>query len=171
MADIKIDSRKVMKVLSNVTKGIGDMSPLFKSIGDLELSETRMRLKEGLSPEFDYWPDPISLRKGRGPETAKKNDYKGKANPWAYVIKSNYHATPPGYRFFDASRGDKPLQSSGKLLKSIGRAYGKDYAIVGTNIEYAPELQNGRFPFLGINEQTIESVNEAFEAYFRRISR
>lgn len=176
MADIKIDAKKLILRLSKISSGLKDMTQLFKNIADLELSQTRKRFIDQQDPESNDWPDPITLRRGVGPETGSGARSSGLTqqqldNPWAYVVASNFHATPPRYRFFDRSKGDKALRDTGNLLNSIGIAYGKDYAIVGTNLKYATNLQNGRFPFLGINKKTDENVRTATQSFLRRLSK
>lgn len=166
MDDLKISIQgNITQSLRNLSNQIQDMTPVFKDIADLEWSQTKLRFNKQQDPDGKKWPDPFTLRKGTGPETGSGKFAKTKG--WDYVVNSNFKATPPGYRFFDASRGDKILRDTGTLFNSIGRAYGPDYAIVGTNISYAPKLQNGRFPFLGINIRTLRNVNFVVNKYMK----
>lgn len=149
------------------------MTPVFKDIADSELSQTKLRFIDEKDPDDKSWPKPISIRRGEGDETgsgerSRKATWTSK-QAWEYVLASNYHATPPKWRFFDSSSGDKILRDTGMLLKSMGRAYGKDYAVVGTNREYAPALQNGRFKFLGINDLTYNNIDKTISSYFKRL--
>lgn len=167
MASIKVDIREVIYGLSNIRKKIDDMSPFFKSIADMELAQTKIRYRNQEDPSGKKWPDPITIRRdgstvaGRGQFTREQS--------WNYVLKSNFHAAPPGWHFFDKSRGDKVLRDTGKLYQSLGRDYGTDYAIVGTNTEYSDKLQSGRFPFLGINERTQRNISKSLKSYIRGI--
>ena len=166
MIAIKIDDKEVQKGLLKVAGFIGDMSKAFKAIADLELSQTKLRYKNEQDPKGKPWPDPITIRRDG---TGSRNTKYTKDQLWGYVLKSNYHAAPPGYHFFSRSRGDKVLRDSGQLMLSIGRAYGKGFALVGTNKTYAKKLQSGRFPFLGINKKTYDNIEKTFTQFFRKI--
>lgn len=159
MATITL-SGNALTAIVELENRLEDMSPAFKDIADHELSETKLRYVKQQDPEGTPWPDPITIRRdgGGGANTAF-------TDPWAYVVASNFHAAPPGYHFFDRGRGDKVLRDTGTLFNSISRAYGSDFAVVGTNIEYAQKLQSGRFPFLGINAKTEENVLKVVEFY------
>lgn len=141
------------------------MSPAFKDIADYEWSQTRLRYTKETDPQGNKWAKPFTIRRnGDGGTNTQFN------NPWGYVVASNYKAAPPGFHFFDPGRGDKIMRDTGTLFNSIGRAYGKDFAIVGTNIEYAKENQNGTNgktarPFLGINNKTLSNVKKVVRFY------
>lgn len=172
MASVKINEN-ITKGLRELEKRLEDMTPVFKALADLELGQTKIRFTDQKDPEGKKWPEPNTIRRGKGPETGsgsrtKTTAWSGK-EAWDYVVASNHYATPPGWRFFNKAKGDKVLRDTGMLLKSIGRAYGKDFARVGTNREYAPKLQSGRFPFLGLNEKTMENVSETLSIYFKRL--
>lgn len=188
MADIKIVNN-ISKSLNELSKKLVDMSPVFKALADLELSQTKLRFIDEKDPEGKKWPEPFTLRRdptGAAARTSFRNrvrrqlqkDYQRKVSnaeaashidPWNYVKASNYHAAPPGFRFFDKSVGDKALRDTGLLLKSIGRAYSKNFAVVGTNTEYAKKLNDGRFPFLGLNQKTVENVENVTTQYLKRL--
>ena len=59
------------------------------------------------------------------------------------------------------------MRDTGSLFNSLGISYGKDYAMVGTNVEYAQKLQDGRFPFLGASKETNSNINNAVEAFVK----
>lgn len=172
MYNLKI-KENITKKLSELSKKIEDMTPVFKALADLELMQTKLRFEDEKDPEGTKWENPFTIRRGVGEETGSGSRTKRsgwtKKQAWEYVKQSNFHATPPKWRFFDASKGDKILRDSGILFKSIGRKYEKDSAIVGTNISYGKKLQNGRFPFLGINEKTLENVESVTMNYFKRL--
>lgn len=164
MVTITVNSKQVTDQLNKLVAALKDPSPAFRDIADLELAQTKSRFLRQVDPDGKKWAEPFTIRRG-GPG-AVNTQYN---NPWAYVKASNYHAAPPGYRFFDSSRGDKILRDTSTLFNSISRAYGKDYAVVGTNVEYAKKHQYGEGvkerPFLGINKTTIENVRSIFLKY------
>lgn len=170
MADIKIVNN-VSKSLNNLSKKLIDMTPVFKDLADLELSQTKLRFVDEKDPQGKDWPEPFTIRRGIGDQTGSGERTKKSAwsrfDAWRYVVASNFHATPPNFRFFDKSKGDKILRDTGILLKSIGRAYSKTFAIVGTNTEYAKKLNDGRFPFLGLNQKTVENVENVTTQYLK----
>lgn len=161
---IVFDIRDATKKLDKLNTGLLDMTQMFKNIADLELSQTRLRYRKEEDPDGKKWPDPITIRRdGNG----RRSGQFTREQSWNYVLKSNYHAAPPGWHFFDKQRGDKILRDTGTLFNSLGIAYGKDYAMVGTNVEYADKLQNGRFPFLGVNEKTEKNIRSAVTAFVK----
>lgn len=160
MAKVTISSRKLNAGLAELVKRLEDATPAFRDISDRELSATKLRFRDEKDPDGGLWPDPITIRRDGGAARRTQG-----LDPWAYVIASNYHATPIGWHFFDRARGDKVLRDTGTLFNSIGRDFGKNFALVGTNIEYSKKLQNGRFPFLGINRKTEENVRVTLESY------
>lgn len=160
MASISVNLQdNVSKELDKLAGKIDDMTPVFKDIADYEWSQTRLRYTKQVDPEGKRWPNPFTIRRDGGNARRMQG-----VDPWGYVVKSNYHAAPPGYHFFDAGRGDKIMRDTGTLFSSIGRSYGKDYAIVGTNIEYGKKNQEGDGvkprPFLGINKKTFDNVKK-----------
>lgn len=182
MANVKI-KETISKGIRNLEKRLKDMTPFFKAVADLELSQTKLRYKDEVDPDGNPWPDPFTIRRGKAWETGsgkrsfdvddsgvktRKTRWSA-SEAWEYVKASNFHATPPGWRFFGESRGDKKMVNTGVLQKSIGRYYSKDSAVVGTNIKYAKNLQDGRFPFLGINEQTQDNVSKSIDSYLKRL--
>lgn len=172
MADIKIRSN-IAKNLRDLSKQLQDMTPVFKDLADLELSQTKLRFQSQEDPQGKKWPEPNTIRRGTGPETGSgartKTTSWSPKEAWDYVLASNHHATPPNWRFFDAGKGDKILRDTGLLLKSIGRVYSKSSALVGTNRQYGPKLQEGRFPFLGINKKTEDNVNTVMSLYLKKL--
>lgn len=140
------------------------MRPFYKRVSELELSNTKLRLREQVDPQGKKWPDPITIRRnGNG----RRNGEFTREQSWNYVLKSRFHAAPPGWHFFDRQRGDKVLRDTGTLFNSLGSFYGPDYAQVGTNLEYSVKLQNGRFPFLGINNKTIDNITKVVNSYMK----
>lgn len=167
MAEVTIDSKRLQDALNKLVSKLSDSTPAFKDIADLEWAQTRMRFTKQVDPDGKKWAEPFTIRRdGSGGRNTQFND------PWNYVVKSNYQAAPPGYHFFDSSRGDKILRDTSGLFNSIGRAYGKDYAVVGTNLEYARANQEGdgkrkARPFIGINQKTVENVLKVLKLYLQ----
>lgn len=164
MASITIDDKRVIKALKNLAKSLDDMTPFFKDVADLELSRTKVSYLKEVGPDGKKWDEPFTLRRG-GPGQVNTSF----EDPWRYVVASNYHAAPPGFRFFDRASGDKVLRDTGTMFNSISRAYSKTYAVVGTNVEYAKKHQYGdgvkQRAFLGINQQTIDDINKLIKEY------
>ena len=172
MVEIKSKNLEdVLKKLSLLRIAFTDMSQVFKDIADLELSQTKQRFVQQVDPDGKKWPTPFTLRKGTGPETANGPQRSGYTSQqrWNYVVASNHHATPPGFRFFSSSRGDKILRDTGRLFNSIGRSYGKDFAVVGTNVEYAKKHQDGegvrKRAFLGITQKTVQNIEDVINQW------
>lgn len=173
MASITINMNKVVGALKELESRLLDATPAFRDIADLELSQTLLRFKKEVDPNNKKWPIPHTIRRGTGPETGSGS--RTKTSGWTpseameYFVNSNFHAAPPGWRLFSRSQGDKILRDTGTLMNSIGRAYGKNYAIVGTNLEYAPKHQDGdgvkRRQFLGINKKTEQNVLDVVRSY------
>lgn len=159
MVEIKVELKKLVERLRSLEKQLVDMTPIFKDIADIELSETKLRYIEEVDPDHRKWAKPFTLRRGGPGQVNTAYD-----NPWAYVVASNYQAAPPGFHFFDSGSGDKILRDTSTMFNSIGRAYGKDFAAVGTNLEYAKKHQYGegvkKREFLGINKKTIENIDQ-----------
>lgn len=67
----------------------------------------------------------------------------------------------------------KKLQVTGQLIASFSTRYGKDFAVVGTNKEYAPQLHFGRNaiprmvarPFLGVTQDEIDEITDIFRRH------
>ena len=179
MASIVIDSnlKDLAKKIGTMTKKLEGMTPAFKDIADMELAETKFRYKMQIDPGGNPWPTSFTIRRGEYIETgsgARTKQQWNQADAWKYVVASNYHATPPGWRFFNEAFGDKILLDTGMLQKSLGRAYGKDYAMVGSNREYAVDVQEGRGkrkarPFIGINKNTYDNVETVMKKYIQGV--
>lgn len=168
---ISLNSKDVKKRINLLSSKLNDMTPFFRDIADKELSSTKKRFIEQVDPDGNPWPDSFTIRRGTGPETG--SGVRAISTGWQYVVNSNYHATPPGYRFFNKSKGDKILRDTGRLLKSLGRSYGKDYALVGTNVSYAKKHQEGigvkQRKILGINKMTLANIENSITFYLGRI--
>lgn len=138
------------------------LSPVFKAIGDLELSQTKLRYIKEEDPDGNPWPDPITIRKTAG----ESRDIQDHDEAWAFLVR--FHAIPKGWHFFDRGR-DKVMRDTGILFNSIQRLYTDTYAIVGTNTKYGKKLQEGRFRFLGINKKTEDNIKYVIDDFLRRI--
>lgn len=167
MASVTIDISKVIKGLTKIKVGVQDMSFFFRNVAELELSETKLRFRNQEDPDGKKWPDSFTIRRngggGGGGYTREQS--------WNYVKKSNYKAAPPGWHFFSRSFGDKILNDTGNLSRSIGSSFGKDFAIVGTNVEYAKKHQEGdgvkQRRFLGVNKKTDSNIQKALDSYMK----
>lgn len=153
---LKIDKR--LANLGNGAKRLKNMAPVFKAIADLELSQTKLRFIKEQDPDGKKWPDPITIRRDAGGSQLSQ------AEAWDYFKSANYQALPRGWHFF--RRGsDKVLRDTGVLFNSIQRGYTDTYAIVGTNTTYGKTLQEGRFPFLGVNKKTEDNIIFVFNKF------
>ena len=180
MASIVLSSnvKQLAKKIGEMTKKLENMTPAFKDIADLELMETKLRYEQQITPEGIPWETPFTIRKGEYLETGsgartKTTDWT-KVDAWKYVVASNYHATPPGWRFFNEAFGDQILRDTGLLFKSLGRAFGADFAIVGSNRTYAKAVQEGKGrqkarPYLGINQKTYDNVETVMKKYIKGV--
>lgn len=169
MASITINVKSVSKGLSNMQKNFLNMSRFYKNLADLELSQTMLRFRTEKDPDGKNWPDSNTIRRDSGGSQYSREE------AWDYVLSSNFHAVPKGWHWFNRSRGDKVLTDTGTLRRSLGIAYGPDYAIVGTNLSYAKKHQDGdgvqQRRFLGVNKQTEENVNIAMTAFLKGLLR
>lgn len=177
MAGVSVDLSKVVRDLDKLKGSIVNLTGFFKNVADLELADTKLRFRDQKDPSGRNWDDPFTIRRGSGQETGsgdrtKKSGW-SQRDAWSYVVASRYNATPPGWRFFNKTSGDKILRDTGTLMASIGRAYGPDYAIVGTNLEYAKKHQDGdgvkKREFIGVSSKTMSNVEQAMEAYLKGI--
>lgn len=159
MARIELSIGETLAKLRNLKKGFSDLSELFKNIADLEYSSTLLRYKDETDPSGRKWRDPITIRRDVGGSRFSK------AEAWHYWKKSNFHALPSGWHFFN--QNDKTLIDTGVLFGSIQRAYGSNFAEVGTNIKYGEYVQNLGFVFLGVSKDTKDNIKEAFEAFVK----
>lgn len=139
-----------------------DMRELFRQIADVELSATKQRYIKEIDPDGKQWADPITLRRDG---TARNNI----PDPWGFFITNHY--LPKGWRFW--RRPDKILRDTSVLFNSIGSSYGNDYAIVGTNVSYGKNHQEGigvkQRKFLGINKKTESNVKKIVNNYLKGI--
>lgn len=167
-------SYKVGKSLKNIHKvpnKLKNMKRVWSEIGMLELSQTKLRFIKEVEPgdinstQGKKWEDPITLRREVGGSSFSREQ------AWAYVVKSNYHAVPKGWRWW--KRPDKILRDTSVLFNSLSTRYTDTYTIVGTNVSYAKKHQEGigvkPRPFLGINLKTVQNVNYVFSKYLRGI--
>lgn len=165
MASVVFDVRKAISGLSGLNKGLGDKTKLFKAIADLELSDTMFRFRDQEDPEGKKWPDSKTIRRDASGSVGGYTQEQS----WNYVLKSNYHAVPPGWHWFNPGMGDKVLTNTGTLRRSIGIAYGPDYGIVGTNLSYAKKHQEGdgvaMRQFLGVSKLTESNVEQALNLF------
>ena len=123
---------------------------------------TKLRFDKQVDPKDKPWPDPITIRRDAG---GNRGGFT-REQSWNYVLKSNFHAVPKGWHWFDRNR-DKVLRDTGTLFNSISRDFGKDFAIVGTDLSYAEKLQTGRFPFIGITSRTESNLDIAMNAFLK----
>lgn len=176
MIGITIDDKRINKLLLEASRALGDMTPAFQDIADLELKDTELRFLDQKAPDGTKWEDPFTIRSGTGPETGSgartlRSPWPA-SSAWSYVVASNYHATPPGWRFWSKSQGDKVLRDTGTLFNSIGRAFGPSWAVVGTNVEYARKHQEGlgvkRRVIFGITKNTLDNVESSILRFWDR---
>ena len=159
---IYIDASKATKGLQGAQENLYDFSEFFRNVADLELSDTKLRFDKQVDPNDKPWPDPITIRRDAG---GNRGGFT-REQSWNYVLKSNFHAVPKGWHWFDRNR-DKVLRDTGTLFNSLSRDFGKDFAIVGTDLSYAEKLQTGRFPFIGITSRTESNLDIAMNAFLK----
>lgn len=159
---ILIDIKGVIQGLQGAEGQLYDFTKFFQYVADLELADTKLRFKKQVDPSDKPWPDPITIRRDAG---GNRGGFTRKQS-WNYVLKSNFHAVPKGWHWFDRNR-DKVLRDTGTLFNSLSRDFGKDFAIVGTDLSYAEKLQTGRFPFIGITSRTESNLDIAMNAFLK----
>lgn len=160
MARIELSIGETLAKLKNLKKGFSDLSELFKNIADLEYSSTLSRFNNQIDPSGKKWRSPIALRRDIG------GSQYSQSHAWHYWKKSNFHAIPKGWHFFNES-SDKALRNTGNLFSSIQRTYGSNFSEIGTNLKYGEYVQNKGFEFLGVSEDTRDNIKEAFEAFVK----
>lgn len=169
---VKVKASQGLKKLDEVPNKFRNMKEVYRQIAELELAQTKLRFIKQVEPgdenqsEGKKWPDPIAIRRVGG--AARSGGFSPEQS-WNYVLKSNYQAVPPGWRWFQ-SGNDKVLRNSGVLFNSLDSRYTNTYAAVGTDIEYAEKLQEGDgnqgFRFLGINFKTKQNVEYVMKKFF-----
>lgn len=175
MPSVIVDISSSIKKLSKIKTSLENSIILFRNIADRELSDTRLRFKSQVDPSGKKWDDPFTIRRGIGPETGSgartKTTSFTREEAWGYVVSSRYHATPPGYRFFNKSLGDKIMIDTGALRSRLERTYSKNEAEVGTNIEYARKLQDGigvkKREFVGVSKKTKQNVEKEINLFLK----
>lgn len=163
MASIVFDISDVVKKLKVIDEKHSDMTPMFKMIAEFEKSQTLLRYKDEVAPDGTKWRNPIAIRRD-GTATPNRMD---KSRAWHYWKFSNFKAVPKGWHTFDRGLGDKTLRDTGVLMNSIQEKFGKDFAMVGTNIKYGQYVTNLGFNFLGVNNKTISNVRKAYSLFMR----
>lgn len=147
--------------LSGVPKKLSNLTEVFKQLAALELSATKQRYIKEVDPDFNKWPDPITLRRDGKPTQVR--------DAWEFFKENHY--VPKGWRWW--RRPDKILRDTGVLFNSIGSAYGYNYAIVGTNVSYGRNHQEGigvkQRKFLGINKDTERNIDRVMKNYLKGI--
>lgn len=158
----KLEERKLLAKIKRLSNGFSEMDDFWNKFSALELSSTLLRYKDQEDPDGNPWRDPITIRRD-----GRKTSSGEKSKAWWYWKRSNFHAIPKGWHFFDRNKGDKVLIDTGILNNSIQNLFGKDWMAIGTNIKYGKHVQNKGFVFLGVNEQTKENSKEAFREYIK----
>lgn len=180
MVSMILNKKNFENRVSKILMNFGDQTRAFKAIADYELSETKLRYLKQEDLQGKAWKEPFTLRKGSSNETGTGARTKASgwtySQAWNYVVASNYQATPPGWRFFDKGKGDKILRNTGMLFKSLSRAYGKNFALVGTNVSYAKAQQEGlghinARPFLGLNRKSYDNVRKVYLNFMKEVLR
>lgn len=111
--NITIDNRLALEKLGRLEEKLEDTTPLFLAIAEVLEVETEWNF---LSQGRPRWvPLAESTKKSR----LKQNKYEGRMSMLAI------------------------LQASGILRRNISSGYGRDYALIGTNVPYAPVHQFG----------------------------
>jgi len=110
---ITIDNRQALQKLKSLEEKLEDTTPLFLAIAEVLEIETEWNF---LSQGRPRW---VPLAESTKKRRQKQNKYEGRMSMLAI------------------------LQASGTLRRNISSDYGRDYAIIGTNLPYAPAHQLG----------------------------
>lgn len=140
MVKITYDASNLQKALKKIGRGHEDMTPLFRAISLLELSNTALRYDDGVDPKGKRWRDPITMRRNEG---------------------------GGGWHRFSRAMGDRPMIDTGNLRSSIQSLFGKNYAEVGTNVKYGKYVHALGFEFLGVSSETSENIKNAYKSYIK----
>lgn len=148
--EIKIESKGVQDALNELLQRTNDLTPAMRGIAAIMESAT-----EGA---FANESDPVT------------------GNPWEPLSE----ATTIPFRLKSGHWPGQILQVSGGLASSIESAYGSDFAMIGTNKEYAHiQHEGGRTspasmifdeeiparPFLGLSEQDQQDAVDIIRSF------
>jgi len=161
VASIVFDASELTEAMRKIWRGHEDMTPLFRAISQLEGKDTALRYRDGKKPDGTKWRDPIAIRRDRGGSRFNKEQ------AWHYWKSSNFHAVPKGWHEFSRAQGDKPMVDTGQLMQSITNLFGKDYAMIGTNLKYGKYVHALGFEFLGATKDTEKNIRSAYKSYVK----
>lgn len=68
MIEVKIDDSQIKRILQDLQRAVGDLSPAFKGIGEVLVESTKQRFADGKGPDGNAWAEnsPATVeRKGR----------------------------------------------------------------------------------------------------------
>lgn len=165
MVTIEFNIEEIVKKIDYLSERMKNMEPFYKDISAIELGDTKLRFRDEIKPDGERWRTPITLRRdGGGSRFAPWQ-------AWAYWKKSNFHAIPSGWHFFDKGKGDKILRDTGNLFNSIQSRYDKSSAVVGTDVRYGKYVQNLGFDFIGISDKTSENIDKIFVKYLENATK
>lgn len=163
MASITFDIQKTINEIKKLSSNISNLSSFFNDIGAREEGATKLRFLDQKDPQGNMWRDPITLRRNAGGSQFSPE------HAWRYWKKSNFHAIPKGWHFFNRGMGDKTLIDTSNLRSSIQYTHGKNFVDIGTNVKYGKYVQKKGFQFLGISEKTKQNIDDAFKFYMEKV--
>jgi len=148
---IEIRTEELDRLVNQFQKKLGDLTPVMRDSANMMQSSVQQNFGEGGRP--DKWPDLAESTKRR------KIKHKGTAYPML-VFSVNV----------PSSRGGRGYRTK-KLRQSIHPRWGKDWAKVATNVDYAVYHQEGygvpKRSFMVWQTQDIRNVQDLFGRYFR----
>ena len=163
--DIRVQDQEVSRLLNRALRRSQDLTPAMRKVSGV--------LASAVDDAFELMRDPLTL------------------NRWPDLT-----ATTKSLRRQPRSRRGRTIPSSGPpyrilidtaiLVNSFTTEHGKDFALVGTNVKYAPTHQygaaKGKFgsdrygrsipwgnvparPFLGVTEDDLEEIRDILRRY------
>jgi len=148
---IEVKTEKLERLVNQYQKKLGDLTSVMRDSANVMLSSVQRNFDEGGRP--DKWPDLT--------ESTKKYKTKHKGTPYPMLVFSVH---------VPSSRGGRGYRTK-KLRQSIHPQWGKDYAKVATNVDYAVYHQEGygvpERPFMVWQAQDIKNIEDLFRRYLK----
>jgi len=148
---IEVRTEELDRLAEKMKKKLGDLTPVMRDSANVMHSSVQRNFDEGGRP--DKWPDLA--------ESTKKYKTKHKGTPYPMLV---FSVNVP------SSRGGRGYRTK-KLRQSIHPQWGKDYAKVSTNVDYAVYHQEGygvpKRAFMVWQTQDIRNIEDLFGRYLK----
>lgn len=147
-----------------------EMTDLFKSfsqenmhryltaVGDLELSKTRRRFVDGVDPDFEPWKQTVRQKINPSAKILRKS---------GMLLNSLERKVEGNSVFIGTDRSYAKTHQYGAVIKAKNKKFLKFTIEGGTFFKKQVTIPQRRF--IGINDQTAVSIEQAFNTIMRKI--